>query len=338
MQIYSGFFELARKGVIKLKVTPIKSTSESIPITNVRINKKYTAVYDALDGLTWIYGDEAANLEHFGKTYNVDFYFKRSFANVLPGYAHEKCRVFPLGLNYNVQPEKDIFSLVPSAAEKIKYILKRYRLFRGFSDARFFYAKDFEHYPLPGNKSRVLFITRLWDPAEAKSERSEHFRACINNARVASIEACKKKYGALFTGGLEKNNFSVTTFPSLVLPEELTRKEQYLQAIKNHTICIATTGLHHSIGWKFAEYVAASRAIVTEPLQFELPGNFGEAVNYLSFKGTENLIEQIDFLLTNRSFTRQMMQNNFQYYNNYVNPERLVLNTLLKIADETLRS
>lgn len=48
--------------------------------------------------------------------------------------------------------------------------------------------------------------------------------------------------------------------------------------VKESDICITTTGLHRSIGWKFAEYIAASKAIVTEKLNYspgtELKANF----------------------------------------------------------------
>lgn len=39
-----------------------------------------------------------------------------------------------------------------------------------------------------------------------------------------------------------------------------------MRLMKQSRICIATTGLHDSIGWKFAEYVVAGRTIVIEPL------------------------------------------------------------------------
>ena len=63
-------------------------------------------------------------------------------------------------------------------------------------------------------------------------------------------------------------SYAKKNYSSLAMPESYTNKESYLRAVKDHSICITTTGLHNWIGWKLGEYVAASRAIVTEPLKF----------------------------------------------------------------------
>lgn len=102
--------------------------------------------------------------------------------------------------------------------------------------------------------------------------------------------------------------------------------------IREHQICIATTGLHDSIGWKFGEYVAAARGIISEPIKYTLPGNFLKQENYLEFSNDINLINNIYYLQKNQDYLQQMMMSNMQYYNNYVKPENLVFNALLKIS------
>lgn len=64
--------------------------------------------------------------------------------------------------------------------------------------------------------------------------------------------------------------------PELIVPDKLTGKRAYLHRMQHTEICVASTGLHGSTGWKLAEYVAAGRAIVTEPLRYTLPGGFEE--------------------------------------------------------------
>ena len=90
--------------------------------------------------------------------------------------------------------------------------------------------------------------------------------------------------------------------------------------------------MHNSIGWKTAEYVAASKAIVSEPLHFELPGNFEENKNYLSFTNVDELIVKIDSLLADEPMMQAMMNNNHLYYNHFLKPDVLVLNTLNKVV------
>jgi hypothetical protein len=335
MQLYSGFFELHRKGIIDLKIKPVKKNKKAYAVINALINKKHRVVYDMLDGLTWIPGDVDVNLEYFRQTYKTDFYFKRSFSPSLLEHSPENCKVFPLGLNYNVQPSQNLFRYSGSLRDKFKYFVKTNKLLKKVSAKSFFYEQDFEYYPVKPSQKNVLFLTRLWDPADAKSQRSVELRTRLNKTRVECIERCRKEFGADFTGGLAIEKLATKDHASLIMPESLTSKANYLQAVKEHAICIATTGLHHSIGWKMAEYVAASRGIVSEPLKFQLPGNFEREKNFYEFETADQLIDQINRLRTNNDELLNMMRENHHYYNNFVKPENLVMNTLLTVLNET---
>lgn len=112
-----------------------------------------------------------------------------------------------------------------------------------------------------------------------------------------------------------------------------TKRNTFLHTVRSHNICIAATGLFGSIGWSFAEYVAGSRAIVTTPIKHILPGTFVEGKNYLSFNEESSLLNTIHKLLNNKEQIYSMMQNNFQYYNEYLRSDMLVLNTLLKLPN-----
>lgn len=105
-------------------------------------------------------------------------------------------------------------------------------------------------------------------------------------------------------------------------------KSNYIKQLKQHTICIATTGLHGSIGWKLAEYVAFSKAIVTEMLRYKVPGSFDNYKNYLEFTTPEQCVEKVSDLLQNRAARNKMMEHNYSYYNNHLRPDALVLNTI----------
>jgi hypothetical protein len=335
MQLYSGFFELQRKGIIDLKIKPVKNNKKAYAVVSALINRKHRVYYDNLDGLTWIPGDVQVNLDYFQKNYKADFYFKRSFSPLMREHSPDNCKVFPLGLNYNVQPHKNLFRYSGSVNEKVKYFMKTNRLLKKVSAKSFFYEQDFEYYPVMPSKKNVLFLTRLWDPGEAKSQRSVELRTRINKTRIECINRCRKEYGSEFTGGLFIENFASKNYPELIMDNSLTNKASYLQAVKEHAICIATTGLHNSIGWKMGEYVAASRGIVSEPLKFELPGNFSRDQNYYEFETADKLIEQIEKLRSDETDLLRIMTNNYHYYLNYVKPENLVLNSLITVLNNS---
>jgi hypothetical protein len=180
-----------------------------------------------------------------------------------------------------------------------------------------------------------LFLTRVWDPEKAPSEAGRELRHRLNKTRTECIEACKKEYGDRFTGGLFMEYYAKEHYPSLAMPSSFTSKSSYLQSVKEHSICISTTGLSNSIGWKLGEYVAASRAIISEPLHYELPGNFEKEKNYFEFQTPDELLKIIADLQANPDKIFETMKHNYYYYNSFVKPEKLVLNSLLTVLNNS---
>ena len=335
MQIYAGFFKLQQEGVIDLVLKPKKYIQRTIPVVQATINKKYKVVYDTQDGLIWINNSVEENLKFFQQNYPVDYYFKRSFHPQMEAYKPDGCKIFPLGFNYNIHPDENLLHLSETPYDKFKYFIKTNHQLKKIFNKRFYYAKDFEYYPIKNNRDKILFLTRVWNPEGedvASNEDKEH-REMINAQRVRYLDVCKKMYGERFTGGLWRDDFSAKYYSQYALPFNQTSKSTFIKRVKEHTICIATTGLYNSIGWKMGEYVAASRAIVSEPLLFQVPGNFKKDQNYFEFDSEEKLLQQIDLLLNNKDLLVQTMKNNYHYYNNYLKPDILVLNTLVTIAN-----
>jgi hypothetical protein len=175
-------------------------------------------------------------------------------------------------------------------------------------------------------------FTRLWDPDgnDVASAVQRDDRRKINARRIDLIRTCRRTFGERFTGGIHSDSYSRTQVSKdLLLPWSDTQKRAYLETMKSHSICVATTGLHSSIGWRFAEYVAASRAVVTESLTFEVGGNFKQGRNYLEFSDSDSLIEVITYLLADRRRVVQMMESNRRYYEAFLRPDALILNTLI---------
>ncbi|MFI3190717.1 hypothetical protein BCS42_05820 [Crenothrix sp. D3] len=334
-QIYTGFEQLKKAGVIDLSIRYTgEKTGATKPVLKVKINNKYKVIYDTLDGLNWIKGSIEDNLNYIKTHLDADFYFKRSYSKNILKYFPSHCKVYPLGLNYYVESEDFYFVGIK---ESIKHYIKEiYVITKILKINKNFYTNDFEFYPFVSKETKILFFTRLWTPDDIIGKHFKSQIESINENRVRYIKACKKEFGDCFTGGLENDTYSNLhakglNAEDLIVPYSLTNRKTFLNTIKNHNICITTTGLHNSIGWKFGEYVAASRAIVSEPLAYELPGDFKSPKNYLAFSNEEELISRINLLRENKDLLFEIMKNNFHYYNNYVRPDKLVLNTLLAI-------
>jgi len=277
-------------------------------------------------------------LNYFKENTHADFYFKRSYHEALLANTPENCKVFPLGFNYYMKPKGAFInkhynnSLRSRTKQYIKQHLDALGVLRDREDR--ISSKSFENHPVFNPENKILFLTRLWNPEDTDQLHYKALREKINADRIAYINACKKEFGSRFTGGLLKDDFSIKVAKELVLSDEISKKRNYLKAVKEHNICIATTGLHNSIGWEMGEYIAASRAIVSEKLYYDVTGNFTLNENYLDFDTKERLLSQLEELLTVPSRTKKMMENNYTYYTQYLEPEMLIINTLKIITKE----
>lgn len=326
-QIYEGFARLDKSGICNVRFKKTIGNAQK-PLLLAQINGK-NVIYDTLDGLNWIDGKSLEeNIQYFAtNNFDIDYYFKRSFTEDLYPYINNRFQYYPLGLNYDIH---SIYS--PLSLNKIKEKILRNKITEYFFGKRYFVAEDFVQAPIINSESKILFLVRLWDPTPYRGSYLYDEWMQLNMKRIAYVKKCREKYGEQFIGGIKQDEFSMKMCsPDLILPETMTRKQRFLEEVKKSNICIATTGLHNSIGWKFAEYVAASRAIVTEPLNYRLPGNIAEESNYLEFIDEESLIKSIDRLLSDRTLLLKMMRCNHNYYLNNMQPDKLILNTLLKI-------
>ncbi|HAT4119823.1 hypothetical protein [Clostridium perfringens] len=306
-QIYTGFKLLKKNGLIDLTWGYKMQSNE--PWCKVVLNNKINIIYDVYDS-----GNRFVDQSYIDK---ADFYFKRSSSK-------NNKHTIPLGLNYNLT---DKFSDIESQINIFKNIIKGFIKGKKYN----FYTKDFEWYPLAKENSKICFLTRLWDPYsnEVENEDIKNERIKINNFRIECIKRCQKEFRESFIGGIQKDKYSLQNYPEYVVDDKYTKKEEFLKIIKESDICVATTGLHGSIGWKFAEYVAASRAIVSEKLNYDLPGNFSKNNNYLEFNNVDSLINKIYLLKNDKLIRSKIMKNNYIYYNSYLKPEKLILNTLI---------
>ncbi|MGL4739951.1 MAG: glycosyltransferase [Sarcina sp.] len=303
-QMLVGLYELENAGLIELEV--IKDIKTHIFVAMLEIEDK-KIVIDTMDEKGF-YGVD------FFDEKEIDFYFKRSYTD--EEASKYSFTSYPYGLNYDVY--SDNYHKTFPVVKKLKRFInpkKRVKI------------KEFEAKPIINKESpKICFMTRLWDPnsSEVENEEVRNERIEINKFRTACIKACKEKYGSNFIGGLYEDDFSKKTCPEFILDSHLTDRKVFLDTIKNCDICIATTGLHGSIGWKFAEYVCASRCIVSEPLVYKPSGNFEVNKNYLEFTSSEEIIDAIDSLLNNNEKRQAMMNANKAYYDNFLQPAKLM--------------
>ena len=326
-QIITGFLIMKEQGWDVEIIDNSKDTSNlfyGLPVALVEYRGQ-KIVYDLWDGYQ--------NPEGIRKGLDVgDFYFKRSFSAEKNEKLFADCKekIYPLGFNYHLTHRDNPIN-EPLWKVLIKPLIGR-------TPDKYFTPEVFEDKAArkAGEAVKILFLTRLWDsndPALPKEANEE--RALINEMRIEIIRTLKEKYGDSFVGGLNDTALSRELAPELIVPAKYTERKKYVQLLHSCDICIGTMGLHESIGWKTAEYVAAAKAIVNEYFHYSVPGDFAEGKNYLTFATAVECIDAVQRLVDDPEVLYEMKRSNEEYYRNYLKPEVLVQNSL-KVVDQKL--
>lgn len=264
-------------------------------------------------------------------------YFKRSYDERVHG---SNPKILPLGLNYEAR--SPLRSFVSALTRAIR--LRRSMRSTGRSICR---ALHFS-YPhmldarsgyclTPAEDLNVLFMARVYDPQEQGSSPAERSEInALNDMRADCVLRLRRELGTAFTGGLINDSFASRHYSDCTVGAEFpTDRRSFLKLVDDHHICVATSGLFDSIGWKFAEYLAKGRAVVSERLRFSVPGPFSEGVNYLPFSTARECVEQCHALRADSARTRRMMVANRAYYLGFVEPEAIVWNAFQEVLAAT---
>lgn len=328
-QLFTGFSLLARVGVVTRSERVLSKRADDSKkhqwILTVLINDTIRAAYDV--------GDRREIDEEL--LANVDIYFKRSFVpeyvRALKGKGAAKVR--PLGLNYEVYSNHIELSGAIRNWRSERGIRRWSGMLRSLRLSPRFAARQryLESAPLIGAEPRIIFLTRAWDPLDDPERNAIEInnRQEMNETRSACITALRRQFGDRAVAGFAPSEYALRNFRGLVVEDKgMTQRPNYLRTLSQFPICVTTTGLHGSVGWKMGEYVALSKAIVSEPLGCLLPGSFRPGQNFLEFSSADECVGGVDQLITHKALRCSMMMSNYQYYQDYLRPDSLVLNSL----------
>jgi hypothetical protein len=334
-QVYTGFALLARKGMVRLRVRPaavFESGILGVSRLAVTVGDGLKLVYDTFDGANL---DEAMLL-------GCDHYFKRSYDPTKHPTHSQGRKIHPLGFNCSVYTAGDFawrrclwswFSdkspwwrssllLVARNSSLLSRLLLK-------SNGRHSCAlQRLEAEPACSKEPAVLFFSRLWDPEGQRTTERKAERERLNKMRADCIRGLRREFGRRFVGGLEGTDYARKHFSDCVIDRNLTRKTAYLGTVRDADICISTLGLLQSNPWKLAEYVAMSRAIVSERLAYAVPGDFTAGQNYLEFTTPDQCVAQAAKLACDPQKRYEMMLRNYAYYHAFLRPDMLIWNTL----------
>jgi hypothetical protein len=338
-QLYTGFSILHKRRAIRLSQHIVENSVAYLSEAHHLKAAGHAHLTATLNGRVRLHYDthDSSDLA-LNDLQESHYYFKRSYSPAvvkqLPDSQQQK--VFPLGLNYRVLPDsidrfaiQRGFRLNPAAADRLTAMLRTLdvRNILGFQPR----LTEMQSLPDYQAEPKVLFLVTAYDPFD-NSERSEdksNERREINETRAACIRLLKKELGSRFLGGFMRNPYTEANYQELIAPDKMTVQSSYLRLVRSFPICVATMGLHGSTGWKLAEYVAFAKAILSERPQYDVPGDFTENRNYLAFETPDECVNKAVQLIEDSELRSRLMTNNACYYQAFVRPDALVLNTLL---------
>lgn len=347
-QIIAGYKMLADRGMIRIeKAVPYRDfradgNYEHSGIVEVSF-KDAVIAYDLADGYQSIHRKDVFDRQMD----RLDFYFKRSFDPAFHAQMRNKSKILPLGLNYLCTCKGNPYDRFYRNGKPTLSELRRFAAHVHVGDKNKFFYTQFESNERQYDSYNLLFLTRIWNAggvnvqamqklypyfsdAQAQEE-AEKWRATqylATKSRIEYVKALRAHFGKTVIAGIMKDDFSERICPDLIADPALTDRGRYLETVKQNFICITSEGLHHSIGWKFGEFVAAGKAIITEPLYYEVPFDFYENQNYLVYRDADSLIRQCEFLLNHVSEVHRMEAQNREYYRQHLRPDMLIYDTL----------
>jgi hypothetical protein len=346
--IYAGLFDLQASGKLRLEFSSRfpKHTFEShILWIEVRNNKSGRAWKICFDMADW---GEIASPKCL---MDCQLYFKRSYDKIsiekLPKNLNRK--IFPYGLYYICRSEREtgffsrLFFFLPTVSQFSKSPLvglkdsfsSCLKLFFSIHNIKSKHVlmseKEFEMKPCEPAEEKVLFQTRVWPRSSCRDMNIIDLEK-LNESRVHLIRALKNEFGKKFVGGLIPTHFAKQKYPDC-LSIENTDRRAYIKLVKKCLIGINAIGLHKSTPGKLAEYMAASRCIVSEPLSYSPLKPLKDGENYLLFKDPAECVQLCKRLFADKNAINSMRNNNFEYYRKEINPSSLISNCLRKCGE-----
>jgi hypothetical protein len=332
MQLYAGLYVLRLDGAIDLDQKfgrgalnhrlgePLAAgfASKSLPALLLDVEGAGLVLFDLRDGGNFY--EEALD--------QVSLYVKRSYRRGL--YGRHAYKFIPMGLNYLLYLDRTTALELVRALRQFDASIKSAKMLAA-ALARIVPGAGALHTvptlkslaPAPEPRTlRAIFLCATWQP---DADHAPEEVKPLNDFRAACIRTLRRRFGEQFLGGFARTAHAAALYPDWLAPAGVrTQRSDYLKLLRQFAVCVATTGYFDSIGWKFAEYTALGKAIVCEPLRFELPGPIAPGANYLEFSTPQQCADRVAELFGAAAMRHEMGERNHRYFEEFARPEAVV--------------
>lgn len=249
-----------------------------------------------------------------------DVYAKRNINPLHPAPVQHK--VIPFGLNWLCHSRHSAMAVMMAMASNLPRASKEeWREIYCYLAAPHWRA--FEHRPDQAVEDTILFQTRVWEHHDAPGDET------VNERRVSLLRALRREFGDRVRGGIVNTPFARQHYPDLITDQQC-RQPQYIRWAKIPLIGVYSRGLYDSLAYKMAEFLAASKCIVSEPIINELV----EPLDSISVYRTEDeCLAFCDRLLGDKSLAEYNRRQSWDYYQRLVRPQAGIANLLSRALE-----
>ena len=353
--LYTGLFELNAAGEVVLDFSRQRPSPayDTIPtVLRIAVTAASRRLEICFDTADW---RRIASPEDLA---TADVYFKRGYhaayvAQIEPAL---RCKVAPMDLQYAClsrneswsQSVRDLAAMQIRSGDLRRTPLKALKHIVGLPAKRGLkaigsrrrwhppmYIDEFEVSPGAPAQPKIYYRTRVYGPDDAP----ENFRLGrmdeVNDMRANTVRALRAQFGARFVGGLRHSEHARRAYPDCLYPGD-PGLYGHVALIKDCLVAVNTAGLHDSTSWKMAEYMAASRCIVSERPFYDSASPLVEGKHYFPFSTPEECVAACQRLLDEPDTACAMRVDNFAYYAAHVRPDQVVRNCLRAAFDRSV--
>lgn len=263
-----------------------------------------------------------------GALRSTDLYYKRSLTEAtysqVPESQHQKLRPYGLSLpsiGAWQTPAAGLASLKVFSRQLAESPMSVRQSFRRLLDNLRYVSflprlQTLKPGPSSRRKNVVLYQTRMWDPVEHNAPDAQE----RNDERAHFVRELKRTFGDRFVGGIMPNDYVRKTYPDVIATSD-TRRDSYLELVRQSSIGVLTRGLHGSLGYRLPEFLALGCGVVSEPIPDELPSPLVDGETYASYDSLESCLSACDRLLSKPAEADRMRDAGLAYYAKYCEPE-----------------
>jgi hypothetical protein len=314
--VLAGLIELAADHSIELRMDSGRTGRDGPPLDCVLDFDLQLAGGRRISGAFDVY--DRSDVFDMDALRRSSIYLKRSFyrsdIDTLPRELRSK--VVPFGPNYACRSTRN-WKAIPPRPE-LETAWEGYQRVLAF--------EEFERKPGVPVEPAILFQTRVWTP----DSTSDNVGA-LNESRAAIVRALRAAFPGRFYGGLVPAQYAQRWYPDLI-SHHPNDPMPFAAFSKRHLIGISSRGLHNSVPFKIPEYMAASMAIVSEPIRNQMAAPFVAGRHYLEFRTAEECVARCDRILSSSALAGALREASWDYYNSHVRPPGRLAKLLDKVA------